>query len=480
MRIAILHFHLNTGGVTTVIEQQARVLTQAGHDVLLLSGEIPRKTMPAPVTVIPGLAYDNIKNTSLTPDEIASDIFKALHDKWNDNKPDIIHIHNPTLAKNRRLLSVVKHLHQSGFSLLCQIHDFAEDGRSNVYYRENYVADCHYAVVNERDRSVLLQAGLRQTGVHHLPNAITAMPVIAEGSDRRDASVLYPVRAIRRKNIGEAVLLHLFAKEPVRLMITQPPNSERDMASYALWRNVCARHDLPVVFDAGKKYNFQRLVAQCRYVLTTSITEGFGFTFLEAWTAGKALWGRLLPDICADFTARGVRLDHLYRKIDIPMQILDAERLKKVWTQCFWDAAVDFGYSVSESHILSGWEKITQNDVIDFGLLDELSQHTVIEKILRSTSVRDRIAALNPFLETPGPPNDARLLIRSNRSAVEHLFSLAGYRHRLIEIYNKILTHPVKQAIDKSVLLDFFMTPDRFALLKWSTFNESGTAQNLN
>ena len=173
MRVVLIHFHLNTGGVTSVVRQQTEMLMAKGHDVLLVTGEAPPAKWPAHVAVVPGLAYDSPagKNAVSAP-ETASAILNAIHRYWPNQRPDIVHVHNPTLAKNNRLQAVLKRLQQAGLILLCQIHDFAEDGRPNVYFDEPYLSDCHYAVVNGRDLQTLRCCGLKEDGVHHLPNAV--------------------------------------------------------------------------------------------------------------------------------------------------------------------------------------------------------------------------------------------------------------------------------------------------------------------
>jgi hypothetical protein len=45
-----------------------------------------------------------------------------------------------------------------------------------------------------------------------------------------------------------------------------------------------------------------------RTVLTTSLKEGFGFSFLEPWTAGIPVAGRRLEAVCLDFEDEGVAL----------------------------------------------------------------------------------------------------------------------------------------------------------------------------
>ena len=82
------------------------------------------------------------------------------------------------------------------------------------------------------------------------------------------------------------------------------------------------------MFEAGLTNDFESLVLSSEFIITTSITEGFGFSFLEPWTAKKMLWGRKLPDICEDFEKNGVQLDHLYTTLNIPIGWTSAGSMK--------------------------------------------------------------------------------------------------------------------------------------------------------
>ena len=57
MRIAFVHYHLKTGGVTTVIKRQIDAI-QNTCDVLTITGETPSGSFPGPAASIAGLGYD--------------------------------------------------------------------------------------------------------------------------------------------------------------------------------------------------------------------------------------------------------------------------------------------------------------------------------------------------------------------------------------------------------------------------------------
>ena len=57
-------------------------------------------------------------------------------------------------------------------------------------------------------------------------------------------------------------------------------------------------------------------------IVSTSVAEGFGLGFLEPWVFGKSLCGRNLPEITGDFSQHGVRLDNLYDRLELNLDLL--------------------------------------------------------------------------------------------------------------------------------------------------------------
>ena len=341
MKIAFVHFHLKTGGVTTVLKRQI-MATREACEALVLTGDRASTKLPCKVVEIPGLGYDRPGFSPPGPDQIAGRVLTVLREIWPGGC-DVLHVHNPTLAKNRQFLEIIKRLQLSGVNLFLQIHDFAEDGRPELYFEADYPADCHYGVINARDVGILKGAGLDGSGLHYLPNAVAGLPVKVD--QRPKSHILYPVRAIRRKNLGEAILLSMFFADGRRLAVTQPPNSAPDASSYRDWIHWVKKARLPVDFAVGKNIDFGDLVASAQSVVTTSISEGFGLTFLEPWTAGKLLWGRRIGDICGDFEEKGIRFDALYDRIDVPLAWIDADSFFRDWHAAVSRAAGCYGSS---------------------------------------------------------------------------------------------------------------------------------------
>lgn len=464
MKIAIIHFHLKTGGVTSVILAQCRTLLQLGHKVMVICGQKPDHTFAFKVATVPGLAYDERREVFSPPVQIAADILAAVSAVW-PRGADIIHVHNPTLAKNRDLQAVLKSLQHSGVRLLCQIHDFAEDGRPNAFFKDDYLADCHYAVLNRRDFSRLKVAGLCEKGLHLLPNPVKNVQGQPIGTPNR-GPVLYPVRAIRRKNIGEAILLSLFWGDHP-LWITLPPNSATDAVSYRQWRAFAEKHRLPVVFEVGLRMDFAALMHASRFVLSTSITEGFGYAFLEPWLFGKFLRGRLLPEVCQDFIDNGIELNHLYRDLKISLDLLDHQALAATWQNSFARANAMLNLPSSNQVCRRAWHEITADGRIDFALLDEVFQRKVICALLTTPSLRANLIKMNFVPGSSAQHASEQVTIARNRQAVLRAYHSGRYAQRLLSVYQQTLATPVHHAIDKNRLAQSFLQPHAFSLLKW-------------
>lgn len=463
MKIALLHYHLNTGGVTTVIQHQVQAL-QGRCETMVLTGDRAKAQLPCPVIEIPAIGYDRSDKPSRVPEAIVDRILESIRQVWPGGC-DVLHIHNPTLAKNRNLLKCIHWLQIAGINLLLQIHDFAEDGRPQTYSREDYPRDCHYAAINARDVRIMVSAGLDPRGVHLIPNAVETLPI--DTDIRLDPCVVYPVRAIRRKNIGEAILLSLYLRDEKSLLISQPPTSARDMPIYKDWQMFVSKNGLRVKFGSGQQYGFPALVAAADSMVTTSITEGFGFSFLEPWTAGLMLWGRRLDDICGDFEKIGVDLDMLYKALPVPLDWFDGDSFLQAWRRAALQVGKIYGYQLEAERLDDHLDGIKADGDIDFGILGEIYQKQVLEHLLSDSKAKNWLLSKNPKIIEPDPTKVDNAVIENNRQVVDQDYNLVAYGKRLRKTYSRVVQQPVQHQIDKTALLNAFLYLERFSLLKW-------------
>ena len=468
MKIAFLHYHLNTGGVTTVIRQQVDALKDI-CDIMVFTGESPSRPLPVKTVTLSGVGYDRSLTPEDTPERTAKFIITEIQNKYG-GLCDVLHVHNPLLAKNKHFLKILNLLQQAGIRLFMHIHDFAEDGRPQAYYaKDPYPTNCHYGVINTRDYEALKSAGLIEKGLHRIDN-IVVPPSKHENITKTKNYVLYPVMARRRKNIGEAILLSCFFTGNDALMITQPPTSIDDVESYNGWKAFVLKNQLKIKFEAGLETDYEELVDHAKYMMTTSISEGFGFSFLEPWLSNKGLWGRKLPELSHDFEINQLNLDHLYDEIRIPMNWVRISEFKQKWLNAYQKAYSLFGEPISKAQSNLKYNEMTENGKIDFGLLDETSQKFVINKALSNVQNKSKLMNLNPHLFENETTVLDQHLISHNKRAVLTNYSHEKYAGRLMDIYPKVIQESVHHEIDKSRLFLHFIEKVRFSLLKWSPY----------
>jgi hypothetical protein len=220
----------------------------------------------------------------------------------------------------------------------------------------------------------------------------------------------------------------------------------------------------------GLRKNFQDLLRQARHVVSTSIAEGFGFTFLEPWVAGKNLEGRLLPAICNDFSDADIRMGHLYTRVDIPLAWFGRKRLIERFQDCYRRNRRLFGHAAEMPSTQSFTAPLLKAEFIDFGLLDEPLQALVIKAVQSDPARRQRLLALNPALQRMGRHPRSHPRIQHNRDRIIETYGQITYGSRLKTIYREAVTLPVCHRIDKSRLVKEFMQFHNFNLLKWNAY----------
>lgn len=472
-----LHFHAKPSGVTRVIQQQMDALKDDAECIFIAGsngngGPLGADWGVRRMLIVAGVGYDGIRPEEGVESTV-SQILKAIESQWPSGC-DLIHVHNPLLNKNRDFLAMLKILQNKGIPLFLQVHDTAEDFRPGSYYsQEEYPANCHYGVINSRDYHLFLQAGLKSEGLHLLPNCVT--PLVSQNQEpeemghdhSRSPLVLYPVRAIRRKNIGEAILLSCYFPPPVRLGITLPPSSPADYPSYEGWKAFSLREGLPVDFELGLSRPLSDWIPETLCMISTSIREGFGFTFLEPWTAGRGLIGRRIPTVVEDFQRQGIEFPDLYNHLCIPTEYIPIEEAKGRWEGMVRETYAKYEIPMDQNMLETVWNRISEGGKIDYPYLHPLIAQRFIRQCKESSRLRERLAELNPFLtnfiEQVGTAERLELIER-NRARVLSAYSLETYREQLLAVYHKVLTKPVHHSIDKKSLLQSFLDPTFFYL----------------
>ena len=442
MRIAILHYHLQAGGVGRIIDLAAQALTGAGHEVAVIAGSAPHARSlldRSRIGIVPGLNYrQQCGDVGILGKEVDETARKVL-----GSDPDLWHIHNPTLGKNPMLPMLMARWAQEGRALVLQLHDFAEQERPANYQGlvsaaksagiglREFLYPMHprvrYAVLTSHDAALLAAAGLKTQAIV-LPNPGQALPVespFPSSLIEAEEYLVYPTRAIARKNLGETLLWASRLKPGQKLVITQAPEEIGARKEHDLWEAFAMRHDLPVVFDSVARFGrpLGDFIAGSQAAITTSISEGFGMAYLDPWLLGRAVVGRGLPKITADFHAAGISFDWLYSGIPVDLTAEESTLHEAMFVQRWREKALGYGVSLCEPSL---------PDVIDFGHLQASLQRRILERWIAT----DFAGVSLPDLQV----DKAVSHIDFARHIMTKNFGLEGYAHRLEELYEAALS----------------------------------------
>lgn len=505
MHLAIFHHHLNSGGVTRVIQNHLLSLAEVKdppESVLLLHGgravgwppEELKRPLPFPVEclAVEGLDYD--ESSAPATAEMAHAIELKLSQLNRDPQSTLLHWHNHSLGKNAATPLAVRHLAEKGYRTLLQIHDFAEDFRPSNYCKlvsalaagkvEKLSAKLypqaghiHYTTLNQRDYQVLVGAGVATTRLHLLPNPV-AIPATIE--DRKNSQevvrpalgvpdgaklMTYPVRGIRRKNLGELLLWSAVVNQ-VFFQVSLTPESPTERTAFDRWATFAQELNLPCRLGrpAGCEFSYEQLLAASDALVTTSIAEGFGMVFLEAWLVGKRLLGRNLPEISADFVNAGLDLSELYDELLIPTEWIDRNGFSEEITNTLTNIYHDFGLSIpTEPKLQQQLEQTLDNPHIDFARLPTAIQREVILRVHSDSRDRVRLGELNPKLQCLADGEEDRITV--NAEAVRQQYSLSNLGERLTQVYAAVWNSPAESEITSpakgNMVLDTFLQFDR-------------------
>jgi len=367
MKILIIHYHLRAGGVTRVIESQTQILRAQGHEVQIASSG-PLEEWAKPGVILAELDY---RTEGTIPVE-----------RLLEQKADLWIIHNPTLGLNINFPEMIEIAARTGVPMLMQIHDFVEDGRpenyqlvignQRLYPNAQHV---HYATINRRDLGILKAAGVPESRVHFLPNVVN--PPLIKKRALKDPFVFYPVRGIRRKNLGELCLLAAHAPPKTRFAVALRSGSEEPAFIHDDWVSFAEKEELPIDFDvvSHDSGSFVELLERATHLVTTSISEGFGLTFLDPAFLNKPLIGRDLPQITCDFVGYGT----LYQSIPVSLDVLPS--LEREYREQLTTTMLAYGRTMDVSELDYAWSQFSAGGTIDFGNLPERLQRKVISNV---------------------------------------------------------------------------------------------------
>lgn len=513
MNIAIVHYHLNRGGVTQVIANHLRGLNAVvgePHRLQVgllyggrhqgwperLSQELSQLDLQ--LCPVPSLDYD--ENSQSQTGLLARELKSVLVSRGFQPETTVLHVHNHALGKNLSLPGALLHLAQKDYRMLLQVHDFAEDFRPTNYRRLlNSLTPhtplsldqilypqgehIHYAVLVNQAAIALGHLGIDQRQLHLLPNPVfrkTNYPSHGEarakivsrfGIPQNQLYFLYPVRGIRRKNLGELLLWSVAAGDRAHFAVTLPPLNPKEIPRYEYWKKLAASLKLNCSFNVGGDNGFSLAenLAACDRTITTSLAEGFGMVFLESWQAGRPLVGRDLPDITTDFVDSNINFPNLYQELLVPIDWIGQEQYCDAVLGAYCDVLKRYLRELpSDSILRQQCQKNIRNGKVDFGTLDVKLQQKVLAKVHESSMARDHMFTINTKMEASlsGKRLITEKMMSHQRKSVEKHYSLAACGEKLLRIYHIILTSQnrfePKATLHGGALLDHFLGLKRF------------------
>lgn len=488
MKIAIVHYHLGHGGVPQTIRSHSATLTCDNIPHVILVGSHLPEDAELPIARIPALDYASPSHPPASPSDLA-DQLRQTATRHLGTAPDLWHIHNHSLGKNPALTEAVAHLAHSDERLLLSIHDLAEDGRPALYAAIRHLTDLyphspriHYTFLNERDRSTFLHAGLpenqsillegtaqsSQSTTHNAPP--TSSLLTHHCSLGTSNTLLFaPIRAIRRKNIGELILLAVLLPPPVRIAISRPPNDPASLSIHETWRTFAAIHAPRIDFAVTDRIpphpdadnSFHSWVHHATLLVGTSIAEGLGLPFLEAKAWNRPFLGRRLPHL-----RHLVPPDSCYDRLLIPK-----EWIAKVILREQLETTLARDDRTRRCHPrLPYLEQIladlTKDHWLDFANLPEALQQSVIERCAAPYEQEQIHLDIDGSIHPALPWLMARTVARASRPQPLHS-SLLTSPPPLLPLYQSLLSAPTSAPafLPPSSILNTYHTPQLFHFL---------------
>ena len=400
MHLAIGHYHIgSTDGVNTVIWRTVNALAKLDPTLRITlfgkadeeidtflpwnNGQLSHRDIAemSPDYRVPGLEGKNVQSQRVH-DYIwhGTNVAERLRHDFAD--ADVVLMENLSVGVNPAIIyafylwTLGEYQAGSKKRFLVRVHDFAQQRPSNFdnikkfqRFLPSEMPDWHqilypstpnieYIAINSIDYYRLLDHGINAQRVWYVPNCIDdslrrpEKPVEElrqlltreKGVDPEAGILYYPVRAIPRKNVEEAIYLMCLVNSmrkqeeyrekygllrELHLVVSLAGSSGPEKEYTRRLQDYAAQHNLPVTIDVSDlvglhreydpdepnrvvKYGVADMYSIAQMAVSTSVLEGFGFVFIEPWSAGQCVIGRNIPSVTMDFKKAGLSLDHMY------------------------------------------------------------------------------------------------------------------------------------------------------------------------
>ncbi|NOY08345.1 MAG: glycosyltransferase family 4 protein [Spirochaetes bacterium] len=458
IELYIFHYHLLPGGVTSVIRDGVKAAgkyMEDIHSITLITGKREntgdvitgikkyfdqiKKNITLRFKYLPGMDYvypgkfliDDFNKKAVTLAEELINQFGSSSGIW--------WVHNHHLGKNpvftQAMLNITEKYKDQ--RIIFQIHDFPESGRfENLKFLKSNITSplypvtksVRYAVINTRDRDILIKSGIPDGFVYLLENPVEIFSTgITEAEkesvrnkifdyfrkkglpDRSPVSILfkegkialYPVRSIRRKNVLEAAALTLLVPGKTNLFVTLPGVSKHEKPYSDSVKKLYAEGFIPGLFGIGSRLDligisFADMMAAGDTVLSSSVQEGFGFLFIQSMLRGIPLIARKI-DVLAGIEDIFINHPHFfYSEFLCPVQKKDRKLLIDEYKQKL-SGIKNLLPEISIEKAEAELNMELDNEMVDFSFLNIPLQIKTIKK-LQSEEYKTELYRANNFL----------------------------------------------------------------------------------
>lgn len=489
VELVIFHYHLEPGGVTDVVVESVRALL-AGRDDLPDLAAIERITIVAgrgsnvdairdrlgaarrsgagvAIDVLPELDYATCPDDRVHAEASARALSTTLRNTYG-GKLRLWWVHNYHLGKNVAFTTAIIDIARSGQPMLLQIHDFPECGRyENLACLHRVVGQplypltptTHYGLINSRDHELLAAGGIGEGRVHLLLNPvktpprhtaernepldaedrralrrelITRAPHALAGLDPEKPMLLYPVRAIRRKNVLELALLSRLRGD-LSLVVTLPGTSASERVYSDLVAHAFADHSAPGACYPGAKsdqISFPDLIDASDLVGSSSVQEGFGFTYVGSMSWRRPLLARYLDVLDG---VRGVfdgYPHHFYDRVRIPFSSPSLTDFRG-YLRMRYAERIDELESILPEHAIdqlhNDLDSLLAADSVCYSFLSPNMQYTILCDLAEPTFLslvsslnRSLLDSIGGLLGAECPDSDERIEATFGYSAFAH------------------------------------------------------------
>lgn len=439
--LVIFHYHFLPGGVTDVVVSAVQSYLQYSsviNNITIVSGradnldEVEAKIAGSltdgnkrrfSVQLLREIDYAERIDDKTSPDILG----KMLIDRFG-NEENIWWVHNYHLGKNPFFTAALLDISQkTDQKMVFHIHDFPECSRYRLLnsLKEVIKEDLYshspsirYAVINSRDYQNLISAGLSKDRVFLLENPLKISSEDFAGSKETSLKLsryfgnrfpgwkkdedymLYPVRAIRRKNIGEAAFLSILADK--NIIVSLPGVSHMERSYSQKCSGIFTSGLAPGMFGIGYEIeeagvSFHELISSSSIICSSSVQEGFGYLFLNSINWGKPLVARDL-DMLESFKPAFSRYKaHFYSDLNIPKSDIPDDALLRKYKEKITALENVLSRSARE-RLASHFENMCRSGTVDFSYLPLSLQIDIIKRAISDRSFIDHCIDINKTL----------------------------------------------------------------------------------